>query len=251
MDNTSKFADFLNNPFTEEYLSYSESIIRYSVSVISALCETSGENSSKSSSEINDFIMNICCNLMRMVEFSTMLLNISSESNMNNNIIYVPEFIEKFSKSCHEVAGKEVRINFVCDDFCIATDDNVLIYFMLAFMRRTLLSYGGKANFELKGKCDGDKAEILLSTEPDRNEYYNDEVEYDFLQKYIREITDFISDKLGFRIEYDKYFIKIEIPAYKGKGYNDLRKRNIVYGKEMFSKFNIMLGDIPEIKSDI
>ena len=48
MDNADNITAFLRNPVTAEYLGYNDSVIRYSVRSISAICEMLGNSTGRS-----------------------------------------------------------------------------------------------------------------------------------------------------------------------------------------------------------
>lgn len=252
MDNAGNIIDFLKNPVTAEYLSYNDSVFRYSVSSISAVCEMLGSSTGKSRTgtdchaEIVNCMMSVCCNLMRVAELNTMLANISSEDEPCYSITDLSDFMKDFYENCNLATEKKIRVDFHCDNnIKIKTDENILTYLMLRFMRNTALNHVGKVQFELTGKRDGHRAEICLKAETgDNGQDFCSVNEEDFFERHFSEVNSLFLDKLGFEIVYGSDFMKITCPLYDGNVHADFRNRNIIYGTEMFSKYNIMLGDI-------
>ncbi len=251
MDNKNNIEDFFKNPFAKEYLIYNDSVIRYSVSGISVVCEMLNENLRKKKSNFDDAcitemtncIMEMCYNLMRSSELSTMLANIPS-AELNYSIVEVRDFIRLFSEKCSTVTMNKVLINCSCDgNFRINTDIDILVYFMIRFVRRFALSCEKNAEFELMGRCVDDSVEIILKFKKDESKEIIS-VEDDFPEKYRDEINKMFSDKLSFKTEYGEDFMKVTSALYKGEKKSDLENGRIIFSTDKFSKFNIMLEDI-------
>lgn len=252
MDNTDNIIDFLKNPVMSEYLSYNDSVIRHSVSSISAMCEMLESRTGKSGkgTVFNDEMVScmtlVCFNLMRMAEMNNVLANIYSEDELCCTVTDTADFMKKFCENCNSVTNKKITVNFSCDEnIRIKTDESVLTYIMLIFIRSKALNRIGKVKFRLTGKHDGQTAEILLKAEStDGNVNFSDADENDFIKNNFNEISRIFFRKFDSDINYGSDFIKITCPLHTGNVIVHLRNRNIIYGTGVFSKYNIMLGDI-------
>ena len=177
-----------------------------------------------------------------------MLANISSDDEPCYSIIDVADFINDFYENCNLATNKKIRINFHCDNnIKIKTDENILTYLMLRFIRNTALNHAGQVQFELTGKFDRYNAEIFVKAETvdDGQDFYSFSDD-DFFERHCGDVNSLFMDNLDFEIEYGSDLMKITCPLYSGNGHVDFRSRNIVYGTEIFSKYSIMLGDIAE-----
>lgn len=153
MDNN-KIKEFFNNPYSEEYINYCNTLIRQNVTAISVTCKLLEDfisNTCKNNeTEMLDDIILHCRELMRGAVFGELL------SAKSNDMTYVSTdvFVGEFVSGCREAFGG--RVNVAVGERVggyVKTDETVLRYLLLEFIRSISVSRGEPAAITIGSAC--------------------------------------------------------------------------------------------------
>lgn len=116
MNYDEKMKEFFENEFAAEYIRYSDSMVRYAVTGISAACGVLNEilrenRCDGKSSELTANIDAMCKKLMRMTRLGSVLSDLASVDKESLEVIDSDEFIADFIRSCREVIGSRCEIS--------------------------------------------------------------------------------------------------------------------------------------------
>lgn len=250
MDKNNEVKEFFESPFAEDYLSCTDHLVRRSVTGISASCEIlrgmAEKNGDKTSCEIVDGIMTMCCELMRNAELSKALTAIDGDAERDMRTMRVDMFLEDFAKNCRSVLGGKCVIEYEKpQEIYVRTNKEILRFLLLSFIRRSILGSGdAEAEFEAGCEETGKSVEIYIRAK----RTFVDETAFgqpDVFESYPVEVTNGLAARIGAEAKISADGISVVIPLPDGNSPAIVEAPSVDYGERFFNAFNIMLRDLP------
>ena len=248
MDKNNGFTDFFGSPFAADFIDCTDSVIRRSVTGISAACETLRESADKSRSkrdkELIDGIMQMCCDLMRSAELSK-ALSAEKLTDEDMSVVRADVFLRDFAAGC-EAASRgrcTVKVGETSASY-IKTDRELLRFLLLSFVRRlTAGGEDGKNAFE--ASCREKLKSFNISVRALRT--FVDEPcvgQPDVFDAYYREVCMGFAERIGASAELTDNELIVSIPLPDGKSSAVTEAPAAEPERELFDPFSVMLGNM-------
>lgn len=250
MEKSNEVRKFFESPFAEDYLSYTDHLVRRSVTGISASCEIlrgmAEKKGDKASCELVDGIMTMCCELMRNAELSKALTAVGEDTERDMRVLRVDTFLDDFARNCKAVLGGKCVIEQKAPQTVyIRTNKEILCFLLLGYIRRSVLcSDVSEAEFEAGCEETGKSVKIYIRAK----RTFVDGTAFgqpDVFDAYPVEVTDGLAARIGAGAELSPEGIIVEIPLPDGNTPAVVEAPSADYGERFFNAFNLMLRDLP------
>ncbi len=248
MDNKKDIERFFGDPFAAELINCNDSLIRRSVTGISASCEMLSKLAEKKGMKQEhgyiDNIMRMCCDLMRSAELSNAL---AAEKLAADDMIIVRAdfFLGDFAGSC-EAASRgrcTVTVGETSPSY-FRTDRELLRFLLLSFVRRlTVGGDGGRNAFEVS--CREELKTLNISVKALRT--FVDEGligQPDVFDEHYREVCAGLAERLGASAEISDNELVVGIPLHDGSHGGLTEAPSAEPERDYFNSFSIMLGNM-------
>ena len=239
--------EFFRNPFAVDYIKYCDYITRLAVTRISASCEMIEDLLKRrvkgDTDGYTDEILAVCRDLVRISELSTVLASQDDDVVITD----IDFFLDDFASGCKNALGDNVDVKLDEKSYSfVKTDENVLRFLMLNFVRKAALAAKeGSFKIEIGAEKDETSVIIYMRTDVDFSSDVDDMHENDkLLDSYSDTVFDIIAERLGVSYETNGSLMKIIIMKASDKGESLLRNPRLHYDDGTFSTYNIMLGDL-------
>lgn len=253
MEKNNELRDFFESSFAGDYISFNDYLVRRSVTGISASCELLEEladkRGSKTEKELINNIMTMCCNLMRTAEIGTLLTG-SQPAEEEYTVFRTKMFLEELCRGCESAMGGKCSVKTGdISDLIIRTNKELLRYFLLSFIRRTIPALAGAAKPVFTASCeekDG-KARIFIGFEGEMSDGGGSTLGGgEIFDAYPRQTDERFAELLGAELQYagNGLYISVSVPG--GEAPAVVEAPVIEQDPGFFSAYNIMLKDIAE-----
>lgn len=253
MKNKNELREFFESGFAADYISFNDYLVRRSVTGISASCELLEElaqkRGSKTEKELIGNIMTMCCNLMRTAEIGTLLAG-SQSAEEEYTVFRTKMFLEELSRGCESaMSGKcSVKTGDI-SDIIIRTNKELLRYFLLSFIRRTIpaLTGAGKPVFTVGCTEEDGKARIFIGFEGEISENGGSTLGGgEIFDAYPDQTDERFAELLGAELRYAEKGLYISVPVPGGDAPAVVEAPMPGHDPGFFSAYNIMLKDIAD-----
>lgn len=250
MNYDEKMKEFFENEFAAEYIRYSDSMVRYAVTGISAACGVLNEilrenRCDGKSSELTANIDAMCKKLMRMTRLGSVLSDLASVDKESLEVIDSDEFIADFIRSCREVIGSRCEISVSGETGAyFRSSREFLKFFMLISLRSFLSSCESCRELVVSSEVVDKTVEISIMPHNVSDKPVVTEDEFsETLDKFADDIYKLFYEKLGLKCRCEEKKLTFQLPAAKPGGKIVLKSSKADSVGERFSDFGIMLSD--------
>lgn len=251
MENDREYINFFSSEFADTFVNYSERMVRYAVSGISAACEIiddvqKNNGSSEEIAEMTKTIMGICRKLMRMARLGYVLREATNFKSIDLDTIDADSFAEDFVRSCNIILGGRCEVTVSGRLNCsFKTSRELIAFFMLSHIRRILKSFDSCRRIVLSLESVKKQVKITIAAEgasyaqAGKNERFDDASAV-----FAAEIAEIFEEKFKLGCEYDEGRLSFYLPRYTCAGEITFESSEAEMGSERFSDMQIMLSDI-------
>ncbi|MCR4793646.1 MAG: hypothetical protein K5898_00400 [Ruminococcus sp.] len=249
MDGKYGLHDFFESSFAEDYIAYTEYLVRRSVTGISASCELLREladkQGTKKDSELIEGIMTMCCELMRNAELSKALIS-DPDSKSCFGVVRTDAFLADLAANCGAVTAGRCRIVLgECSASLVRTDSNILRLLLLSFIRRYSLANDADIN-EFEAFCEETGKNVKIHIRASGTFVDGECIGLpDVFETYPDETVKGLAARIGAEAQMSGDEITAVIPLAEGEKSAVLEAPSPELGDTFFDPFNLMLRDIP------
>lgn len=251
MGKEKEYEDFFSSEFGSTYIKYSDSMVRYAVSGISAACNIIDDiqrngGKAEETAEMTKAIMSMCRKLMRMARLGYVLCEAANFEAIDLDTIDIDSFAEDFVHSCNIILGGkcEIVLSGRLNSSFVGSRE-LISFFMLSHIRRILKSFKScnrivisleaiKKLFKITIKADGVSAQTRKNSDT-----FNDASE-----AFASETDAIFEHNLKLHCEYKEGEMSFFLPRLTCAGEIKFESPEIENGTERFSDSVIMLSDI-------
>lgn len=252
MKNKNELSEFFESSFAGDYINFNDFIVRRSVTGISAACELLGERAekrgSKTEKELIGNIMTMCCNLMRTAGVGALLAG-SQSAEEEYTVFRTKMFLEELARGCESAMNGKCSVETdAVSDIIIRTNKELLRYFLLSFIRRTVpLIADKKPGFTLGCEEKDGNARIFIGFEGEISAGGGDTLGGgEIFEAYPRQTDERFAELLGAELQYTENGLYIALPLPGGDSPPVVEAPLVESDLGFFSACNIMLKDLAE-----
>lgn len=236
--------------FSEDFIRMTGLSTRFSVQGVVSACEYLGSLEDISGSEeavfCLDTIMKMCRQLIMNADMSDLVLSASDSAPMPAEEFDTTAFLEDFAAGCTGTLGK--KCSFVCSGspLTFAFANKVMLrYLLLSIVRRTVID--GAVKLELDCSKTQSGIDIVIRTAESAKPKRPGELpEMD--AKSFRQLSSALAAKMGGVLSVDRDCVRLSLPKKPNDSPLTLRLPSAEISGGVFSQYNVMLGDLGEIK---
>lgn len=243
---------FLNDPVVAEYIRRNDTLIRQTITGISASCEIISDLLDDSDNDEGAFcldnIIKSCCHVMRNVSINSLLISVAEKNELNEQYINLDEFVARFVLGCKKALGKDfdLVITGKCG-FTIKANQELLGYLFLIVLRNLLENseFPAGQRLEISVSAVQNGADVAFITSGDFINSDNTiklDAEYDLDNEFV----NILAEKLGANLEYSENKVNIFLKSVENNGEVELSTDKMYFDDGIFSPYNIMLSDLTD-----
>lgn len=251
MENDREYINFFSSEFADTFINYSERMVRYAVSGISAACEIiedvqENNGSPEEIAEMTKTIMGICRKLMRMARLGHVLCEATTFQSIDLDTIDADSFAEDFVRSCNIILGGRCEITVSGRLNCsFKTSRELIAFFMLSHIRRILKNYESCKSIVLSLESVKKLVKITIAAEGVSGCQTGKKERFDDASAaFASEIAEIFEERFKLGCEYDEGKLSFYLPRYTCAGEIKFESPETEMGNERFSDMQLMLSDI-------
>lgn len=248
MNNKGFFDNFVNDMFTNDYMTSMEFLLRYNISAIVYYCQdfkdsTKDEAFKKVVNEFCEKIQKYSFPQLRMLEiYSAIKDAVQSDSDMSAQDLDV--FLPDFIKEIKSYIADKCDVEYIAGTSCfVSTDVRYLESILLMYIRKLVTD--GAEKIEITFSVESKNAVIDFSVRkisPESRVYFEDDLmNREFIINHFDKLADLWGKKINAEVIFDGNDMKIKLPLDNGTVMHSKGKQ--LKTEPVFNSYNIMLSD--------